>query len=419
VLGEVLDGHEILRPLGTGGMGEVYLARATTGELRALKVVRADRQTAQQAAGRFKREVLALGKLRHPGIIRIVDAGRLPAGSLYLSMEYVAGPDLQAAVSWDGAFPVGDGLKILHQLAAALAYAHGAGIVHRDLKPANVVLEDGDPARTKIIDFGLAKIVEDEGLTRLTEDKQAVGSPLYWAPEQSTNANVGPAADIYALGGIAYFVLTGAPMFEPRPAVAMVYAHQHEMPEPLAQRCGDLVLPPGLDELVQRCVAKSPADRPRAPELVTELDRLLAQTPSSGGARRAQRLFTSRGMSNMAQALTSQIRQVLLDLAATLERSTDDIERIQHELSELELDLAMVESDLEAAPLATGPSHDLALRQRRDAIAAAVAQLQSGLADAFRELFDAINGMRTLAPADARPLYDELDSLVAMYHTNL
>jgi hypothetical protein len=199
----------------------------------------------------------------------------------------------------------------------------------------------------------------------------------------------------------------------------MVYAHQHEMPEPLAQRCGDLVLPPGLDELVQRCVAKSPADRPRAPELVTELDRLLAQTPSSGGARRAQRLFTSRGMSNMAQALTSQIRQVLLDLAATLERSTDDIERIQHELSELELDLAMVESDLEAAPLATGPSHDLALRQRRDAIAAAVAQLQSGLADAFRELFDAINGMRTLAPADARPLYDELDSLVALYHTNL
>jgi len=412
MIGEVLDGHEILRPLGAGGMGEVYLARAQTGELRALKVVRTDRQTAQQAAARFKREVMALGKLQHPNIIRILDAGRLPTGALYLGMEYVAGPDLQAAVGWDGAFQVGDALKILVQLAAALAYAHGAGIVHRDLKPANVILEDGDPTRAKIIDFGLAKIAEDEGLTRLTEDKQAVGSPLYWAPEQSTNADVGPPADIYALGGIAYFVLSGEPMFKPRPAVAMVYAHQHEAPEPLPARCRDIALPQGLDEWIAACVAKNPADRPRAADLVVALDHMLAHTPSSGGARRAQRLFTSTGLSNMAQALTSQIRQVLLELAAILERSTDDIERIQHELSEQELELAMLESDVEAAI-------DPEIEQKRDAVAAAVAQLQSGLADAFRELFDAVNLMRKAAPPDAAPLFGELDALVDQYQSHL
>ncbi len=412
MIGEVLDGHEILRPLGAGGMGEVYLARASSGELRALKVVRTDRQTAQQAAARFKREVLALGKLQHPSIVRILDAGRLPTGSLYLSMEYVAGPDLQASVGWDGAFPVGDALRILVQLAAALAYAHAAGIVHRDLKPANVILEAGDPSCAKIIDFGLAKIAEDGGLTRLTEDKQAIGSPLYWAPEQSTNADVGPAADVYALGGIAYFVLSGEPMFEPRPAVAMVYAHQHEAPESLAQRCRDLALPAGLDELIASCVAKHPANRPRAADLVVALDRMLAQTPSSGGARRAQRLFTRTGLTNIAQALTSQIRQVLLDLAALLERSTDDIERIQHELSELELDLAMLESDVESAI-------DPEIEQRRDTVAAAVAQLQTGLADAFRDLFDAVNGERRTAPADAKPLFEELDLLVDQYNSHL
>ncbi|HTL36656.1 MAG TPA: serine/threonine-protein kinase [Kofleriaceae bacterium] len=411
MIGEIVDGHEILRPLGAGGMGEVYLARGAQGALRAFKIVRTDKSSSPQAGSRFKREVMALGKLQHPGIIRILDAGRLENGALYLGMEYVAGPDLQAAVGWDGPFRVGDALRILVQLAAALAYAHGQGIVHRDLKPANVILEEGDAARAKIIDFGLAKIAETEGLTRLTEDKQAVGSPLYWAPEQSSNTNVGPAADIYSLGGIAYFLLSGEPMFKPRPAVAMVYAHTHEPPQPLGERCRGIDLPAGFAELIARCVAKVPAQRPTAAELVIELDRMLGTLPSTLGQRRAaQRLFTSTSLNNMQDALTNQMRQVLLDLASVLQRPIDDIDRIQHELSELELDFAVMESDVQVAV-------DPEVEERHAALKQQMAQLQAALADAYRELYEAVNADRNRAVPDAHALFGELDTLVEQYRS--
>src|SRR5204863_6711549 len=154
MIGQVLDGHEILRPLGAGGMGEVYLARGASGAMRAFKIVRADHELGSQAPGRFRREVLALGKLKHPNIVAIVDAGRTPSGELYLGMEYVAGPSLQHAIDRNGAYPLSDALAILVQLASALAYAHDAGVVHRDLKPANVILAQGDPQCVKIIEFG-------------------------------------------------------------------------------------------------------------------------------------------------------------------------------------------------------------------------------------------------------------------------
>ncbi|HEY1556875.1 MAG TPA: protein kinase [Kofleriaceae bacterium] len=410
MIGQLLDGHEIVRPLGTGGMGEVYLARAADGTLRALKVVRADRATAQ-TAGRFRREALALGRLHHPGIVRILDAGRTETGELYLGMEYVAGPDLQSAVHADGPLSVSDAARLLAQLAAALAYAHARGVVHRDLKPTNVLLDGGDPARAKIIDFGLAKIVADEGLTRLTEDQQVLGSPLYWAPEQSSTSQVGPAADVYALGGIAYFALSGAPLFRPRPAIALVYAHANEQPEPLATRCAGVDIPRALDELVRACVAKAEIDRPNADRVARELGQLVAALPHVPTRKSQPRLFTASPTSDLEQALTSQIRQVMLDLAGQLGKPIDDVDAVQNELSERELELAMLESEVEVSL-----DPDSESEKRLAAMTAIVDVLQRRLADAFRALFAALDRDRAHAPRDVAPLYAELDELVARIH---
>jgi serine/threonine protein kinase len=407
MVGPFVDGREVVRRLGAGGMGEVYLVRDHDGQTRAVKVVRADQQTARNAAGRFRREALALGKLRHPGIVQIVDAGALQTGELYLAMEYVPGADLQAMVTGDGPLSVSGALALLTQLAGALAYAHAAGVVHRDLKPPNVLLADNNPARAKIIDFGLAKLVSDEGLTRLTEDQQVVGSPLYWAPEQSKSAAVGPAADVYALAGIAYFALSGHPLFRPRPAVALVYAHIHQQPEPLATRCPNIALPAGFDALIAACAAKDPASRPTTTRVAEELEQMLASLPADSGRHRARRLFTTTGASELEQALTAQLRNVLLDVAAAVTRPTDAIDRLTSALSELELELAMLDSEVDAGEA------DKRATLRHEQVAASVAELERSLADAFRSLYDDVVAHRDGAPADAQSLYGELDALVA------
>ncbi|MEO6772768.1 MAG: serine/threonine-protein kinase [Kofleriaceae bacterium] len=406
MIGRVVDGHQIVASLGRGGMGEVYLARSPSGEPRAYKILRGDMLQGTQAVARFRREVTLLGRLEHPGIVRILQTGQFEGG-LYLAMEYVDGPDLQAAVDKFGPCSVADALKLLIQLAEALAFAHHRNVVHRDLKPANVLLAGGDPAHPKIIDFGLAKLAADEGLTRLTDDEQVLGSPLYLAPEQSSSSSVGPEADVYALGGLAYFALTGAPLFAPRSAVAMVYAHVHERPESLAVRAPDLELPAGFAALLAACVAKAPADRPSAAQLVVELAPLLARAPASRLSR-PKIVFEATG--HVEAAVGAQIRQVVLELAAILEVSTDVADQVQNELSELELELAML--DAEPTPLG-----DAAGDERHRRMSAHVAELRRGYEEALQMLTDAVLSRRATAPEEAEPLYGELEALFARYRS--
>ncbi len=409
-IGQYVDGHEIVRSLGRGGMGEVYLAQSPSGALRAYKIVRADLMAGPQALARFRREVKLLDRLKHPGIVQILATGQLAGGGLFLAMEYVDGPDLQNAVDKLGPLPISDALKLLIQLAEALAFAHRQNVVHRDLKPANVLLAGGSSGTgwsAKIIDFGLAKLAADEGLTRLTEDEQVLGSPLYLAPEQSATSEVGPAADIYALGGLAYFALTGAPLFESRSAVGMIYAHVHKQPESLAVRAPDLELPPGLDDLLAACVAKNPADRPNALQLAAALPGLLVLAPRTRTSR-PKHMFDTHEIEKpgeLAEALTSQVRQIVLELASILELSTEVSDQLQNELSELELELAMLESE---------PTRgDRYLR-----IEAHVGELRRGYDEALQALTDGVLSKRANAPEEAEALYGELESLFSRFRTS-
>ena len=175
-------------------------------------------------------------------------------------------------------------------MASALAYAHGVGIVHRDLKPSNVLLCNGDPRQTKIIDFGLAKFAAEEGLTRLTDDQELVGSPLYWAPEQSTDADVGPAADVYALGGIAYFAITRQAVVPAAPdGCDGLRAPAREAGAHSTKRTSDVAAVPGLDAFdrgVRREGSGRPADR-GAPRRRARTTRGRApSSPIRGGATR-------------------------------------------------------------------------------------------------------------------------------------
>ncbi|MCA9542662.1 MAG: serine/threonine protein kinase, partial [Myxococcales bacterium] len=183
------------------------------------------------------REALVLGRLRHPGIVDVIDYGHLENGWPFLILEFVEGGDLEALLNRSGPLSLQAGLDVLLQLARVLEYAHAQGVVHRDLKPGNILLRSGDHRLVKVIDFGLAKLMSAEMLTRLTTDGQIMGSPHYMAPEQAMGLpDISGAADIYALAGIAYVVMSGRPVFDSDSPLGLVFAQARHQPERLAQR---------------------------------------------------------------------------------------------------------------------------------------------------------------------------------------
>ncbi|HLN30627.1 MAG TPA: protein kinase, partial [Gemmataceae bacterium] len=256
--------YRIIRALGRGGMGSVYLAEhRIMKQLLAIKVINPALIANPRAAERFVREIDVLTKLRHPAIVQGFDGEE--AGGLYLLvMEYVAGESLAQILERQGPLPVSTACEYARQVALGLQYAHEQGLVHRDIKPANLMLTSA--GKIKILDFGLARLASEAQAEKsgLTHEHAAMGTPDYSAPEQALDArNADICADIYSLGCTLFCLLTAKPPFGRPSALAVSVAHLQELPPSLRELRPDA--PAGLCELVQRMLAKLPGQRPQTP----------------------------------------------------------------------------------------------------------------------------------------------------------
>jgi eukaryotic-like serine/threonine-protein kinase len=264
--------------IGEGGNGSVYRAHhALLRRPTAIKIMLPDRVGAD-TIDRFEREVQAMSLLTHWNTVAIYDYGRSPDGVFYYAMEYLDGIDLENLVIDFGPQPSDRVIAILVQMCGALNEAHRRNIIHRDIKPANVLLcERGAvPDVAKVVDFGLAKEINAD--TGGDSTRSILGTPAYIAPEAVTDpATIGPPADLYAVGAVGYFLLTGRRVFEAKTNLDLCIQHVTATPKPPSTMTKNPIQPE-LEALILRCLAKSPAERPASAD---ELAKLLRDVPSA------------------------------------------------------------------------------------------------------------------------------------------
>jgi serine/threonine protein kinase len=272
---KLLNQYRLGRKLGGGGMGEVYLAEHQLLKRPcAIKVIRHDLIGNPRVFARFEREVRATAKLSHWNTIEIFDYGRNDDGAFYYVMEFLPGLSLAELVERFGPMPPARVIYLLRQACDALNEAHDSGLIHRDIKPANLMAayRGGNHDVTKLLDFGLVKTLSEDDSIHSSQEGTVAGSPLYMAPEQVMH-NQPPArpTDIYGLGAVAYYTLTGRPPFTGQTAMEVMVAHARDPVIPPSQIRPDL--PRDLEAVILRCLAKNPNDRySDTPSLARALD---------------------------------------------------------------------------------------------------------------------------------------------------
>jgi serine/threonine protein kinase len=270
-----LGQYTLEEKLGAGGMGTVYRARhKMLRRPTAVKLLDVDKMS-ESAIARFEREVQMTSSLTHPNTVAVFDYGRTSEGIFYYAMEYLDGMNLDDFIRKYGPVSAARAAHLLRQACGSLAEAHGIGLVHRDIKPANLYLTQRGGIRdfVKVLDFGLVKTVGSDQ-ANITSANAMMGTPLYMAPESvNTPDAVDARSDVYSLGAVAYFLVTGQPVFNGVSVVEICMKHVREMPVPPRER-GVGNLDAAFESLILRCLAKKPEDRPaNAADLLGELDR--------------------------------------------------------------------------------------------------------------------------------------------------
>ena len=275
--------------IGRGGMGEVYEAthrmlarKAAIKLIRTSSIAGGDPEVTKLAVARFRREAEVAASLRSPHTVALYDFGTTPEGALYIVMEYLEGMDLETLVRKQGAQPWERVVSIMRQTCESLEEAHTRGLVHRDIKPANIHigrlgLQDDF---VKVLDFGLVKSIgtrEKPGETLATREGMTPGTPDFMPPEMAMGETVDGRADLYALGCVAWYLLTGKPVFEGASPYHIIARHLNEQPQP-PSAAATRPIPAELDEIVLACLKKRPDERPQS---AASLSDMLSRVTSS------------------------------------------------------------------------------------------------------------------------------------------
>jgi eukaryotic-like serine/threonine-protein kinase len=272
--------YKLEQKLGSGGMGVVYKGQhAMLRRPTAIKMLDVDKVT-EAALERFEREVQITSQLNNPHTVAIYDYGRTPEGVFYYAMEYLDGINLQTLVERYGPQPAPRVIQILMQVCSSLYEAHSLGLVHRDIKPANIMLNrrGGEPDVVKVLDFGLVKALDDERLMSMTQQRSLTGTPLYMSPEAIQMPNsVDARSDLYAVGAVGYYLLTGGPVFDAENVMELCRKHVDAQPISPSERMRTEV-PPALENALLACLDKSRAKRPQT---ARDLAQMISRCPEA------------------------------------------------------------------------------------------------------------------------------------------
>jgi serine/threonine protein kinase len=313
MLGRRIGPYRILRELGRGGMGVVYLAARDDGEFRkqvAIKLLPPGAD--EKEIRRVRRERQILADLDHPNIARLIDGGSLD-GRPYVVMEFVEGQSLREMLDAEGALPLEKVREIARQVCAGLDAAHRCGVIHRDIKPANLIVAEKDgELRVKILDFGIAKLQQAGAETMKTQTGVIIGTVSYMPPEQVADeggARIDARADIYSFGMALYEMLAGRPAFTADSYLNVLYQHQHAQPTPPHKLPAGSRIPPAVSQVILKALAKDPAERQQsALQLADEFESACRDAPARPRRKWARGLATAAAMVSLVLSIWAAAR---------------------------------------------------------------------------------------------------------------